>query len=53
MSVLGSFVPCLFFTTIEHRPTIQAQRDDANTKGQTGRRDIYDALLKRLDDTPT
>lgn len=42
----------MFFTTIEHRPTIQAQRDDANTKGQTGRRDIYDALLKRLDDAP-
>jgi integrase len=42
----------MFFTTIEHRPTIQAQRDDADTKGQTGRRDVYDALLKRLDDTP-
>ena len=42
----------MFFTTIEHRPTIQAQREDADTKGQTGRRDAYDALLKRLDDTP-
>jgi hypothetical protein len=41
-----------FFTTIEHRPTIQAQRDDADTKGQTGRRDVYDNLLRRLDDTP-
>lgn len=41
----------MFFTTIEHRPTIQAQRDDANAKGQTGRRDVYDTLLKRLDDT--
>ena len=43
----------MFFTTIEHRPTIQAQRDDAHTKGQTGRRDAYDTLLKRLDDNPT
>ncbi|HET7475853.1 MAG TPA: site-specific integrase [Dermatophilaceae bacterium] len=42
----------MFFTTIEHRPTIQAQRDDAHTKGQTGRRDVYDTLLKRLDDSP-
>ncbi len=41
------------FTTIEHRPTIQAQRDDADTKGQTGRRDVYETLLKRLDDTTT
>lgn len=43
----------MFFTTIEHRPTIQAQRDDADTKGQTGRRDVYDTLLKRLDDGTT
>ena len=42
----------MFFTTIEHRPTLQAQRDDADTKGQTGRRDAYEALLKRLDPTP-
>jgi len=42
-----------FFTTIEHRPTIQAQRDDADVKGQTGRRDVYDNLLRRLDETPT
>ncbi len=42
----------MFFTTIEHRPTIQAQRDDADTKGQSGRRDVYDNLLRRLDDTP-
>ncbi|MGV9714339.1 tyrosine-type recombinase/integrase [Gordonia sp. NPDC003424] len=41
----------MFFTTIEHRPTIEAQRDDADAKGQTGRRDVYDNLLKRLDDT--
>ena len=43
----------MFFTTIEHRPTLQAQRDDAAAKGQTGRRDAYEALLKRLDPTPT
>lgn len=42
----------MFFTTIEHRPTLQAQRDDADAKGQTGRRDVYDALLKRLADAP-
>ncbi len=42
----------MFFTTIEHRPTIQAQRDDADAKGQSGRRDVYDTLLRRLDDTP-
>ena len=42
----------MFFTTIEHRPTIQAQRDDAELKGQTGRRDIYDTLLNRLAEAP-
>ncbi len=42
----------MFFTTIEHRPTIQAQRDDAEAKGQSGRRDVYDNLLRRLDDPP-
>ena len=42
----------MFFTTIEHRPTIQAHRDDADAKGQTGRRDVYDTLIKRIDDTP-
>lgn len=42
----------MFFTTIEHRQTIQAQRDDADAKGQTGRRDIYDTLLNRLADAP-
>lgn len=41
----------MFFTTIEHRPTIQAQRNDADAKGQTARRDVYDNLLKRLEDT--
>lgn len=42
----------MFFTTIEHRDTIQAQRDDANTQGHNRRRDAYDALLSGLDDTP-
>jgi integrase len=42
----------MFFTTIEHRPTIQAQRDDAHAKGQTRRQEVYDTLLARLDDLP-
>jgi integrase len=37
---------CTFFvTTIEFRPTLQAQRDDAASKGQTGRQKVYDGLL--------
>ena len=45
---------CTFFvTTIEFRPTLQAQRDDAESKGQTGRQKIYDGLIKRLDQTGT
>jgi hypothetical protein len=45
---------CTFFvTTIEFRPTLQAQRDDAARKGQTGRQKIYDGLLQRLDQTGT
>lgn len=45
---------CTFFvTTIEFRPTLQAQRDDAAAKGQTGRQKIYDGLLQRLEDTGT
>jgi integrase/recombinase XerD len=40
---------CNFFvTTIEFRPTLQAQRDDAASKGQIGRQKIYDNLLNRL-----
>ena len=43
---------CTFFqTTIEFRPTLQRQRDDADTKGQIGRKKIFDGLLSRLDDT--
>jgi hypothetical protein len=45
---------CTFFvTTIEFRPTLQAQRDDAARKGQTGRQKVYDGLLQRLDQTGT
>ncbi len=41
---------CSFFvTTIEFRPTLQRQRDDAATKGQLGRQKIFDSILDRLD----
>jgi integrase len=41
---------CTFFqTTIEFRPTLQKQRDDAATKGQLGRAKVFDGLLARLD----
>jgi hypothetical protein len=41
---------CTFFvTTIEFRPTLQAQRNDAEKKGQLGRKKIFDGLLDRLD----
>jgi hypothetical protein len=42
---------CTFFvTTIEFRPTLERQRDDAAAKGQIGRQKIFDGLLHRLDD---
>ncbi|MGH8885836.1 MAG: tyrosine-type recombinase/integrase [Egibacteraceae bacterium] len=42
---------CTFFvTTIEFRPTLQRQRDDAAEKGQLGRQRIFDGLLTRLED---
>ncbi len=42
---------CTFFqTTIEFRPTLQAQRDDVTAKGQVGRQKIFDGLLARLED---
>lgn len=45
---------CTFFvTTIEFRPTLKAQRDDAERKGQLGRKKIFDGLLNRLDQTGT
>lgn len=41
---------CSFFvTTIEFRPTLQRQRDDAATKGQLGRQKIFEGILDRLD----
>jgi integrase/recombinase XerD len=43
---------CSFFvTTIEFRPTLQRQRDDAARKGQIGRQKIFDGILNRLDTT--
>ncbi len=40
---------CTFFvTTIEFRPTLQKQREDAVAKGQVGRQKIFDGLLGRL-----
>ena len=40
---------CTFFvTTIEFRPTLQKQREDAVAKGQVGRQKIFDGLLDRL-----
>jgi integrase len=43
---------CTFFqTTIEFRPTLQAQRDDAADKGQVGRQKVFDGLLARLSQT--
>jgi integrase/recombinase XerD len=40
---------CTFFvTTVEFRPTLQRQRDDAASKGQVGRQKIFDGLLARL-----
>src|SRR5438270_393652 len=41
---------CTFFvTTVEFKPTLQRQRDDAASKGQVGRQRIFDGLLSRLD----
>lgn len=41
---------CSFFvTTIEFKPTLKRQRDDAERKGQIGRQKIFDGLLGRLD----
>ncbi len=41
---------CNFFvTTIEFKPTLRRQRDDAADKGQIGRQKIFDGLLNQLD----
>jgi hypothetical protein len=40
---------CSFFvTTVEFKPTLLRQRDDALAKGQIGRQKIFDGLLGRL-----
>jgi hypothetical protein len=40
---------CTFFvTTIEFKPTLRKQREDAAAKGQIGRTKIFDGLLDRL-----
>jgi site-specific recombinase XerD len=40
---------CTFFqTSIEFRPTLQAQHDDAETKGQDHRADLFNQLLNGL-----
>lgn len=45
---------CTFFqTTIEFRPALLAQRDDACAKGQTRRAAIYDQLITGLDTDTT
>ncbi|ROP33687.1 tyrosine-type recombinase/integrase [Couchioplanes caeruleus] len=42
---------CTFFvTTIEFRPTLERQRNDAAAKGQVAREQIFDGLLTRLDE---
>jgi hypothetical protein len=41
---------CTFFqTSIEFRPTLQAQHDDATAKQQTHRADLFNTLLQRVD----
>jgi hypothetical protein len=41
---------CTFFvTTIEFRPTLEKQRDDAASKGQVARQQIFDGLIDRVD----
>lgn len=41
---------CTFFvTTIDFKPTLERQRDDADAKGQVGRKRVFDGLLARLE----
>jgi integrase len=43
---------CTFFqTTIEFKPALQRQRDDAADKGQLGRQKVFDGLLSRLEES--
>ena len=42
---------CSFFvTTIEFKPTLRRQRDDAAEKGQIARQKLFDGILARLED---
>jgi integrase len=42
---------CTFFvTTVEFRPTLERQRDDADRRGQVGRKKLFDGILARLDE---
>lgn len=42
---------CTFFvTTLQFKPTLTQQRDDAKAKGQIGRQKIFEGLLKRLEE---
>lgn len=41
---------CSFFvTTVEFRPTLERQRDDATARGQVGRQRIFEGLIARLE----
>jgi site-specific recombinase XerD len=40
-----------FHTSIEFRPTLQAQHDHAATHGQPGRQELFTRLLSQVDDT--
>jgi len=43
---------CTFFqTSIEFRPTLQAQHDDASTKGQEHRAELFTNLLNKVDES--
>ena len=43
---------CTFFqNSIEFRPTIQAQHDDAANKGQEHRAQLFDQLLSNVNDS--
>lgn len=42
---------CQFFvTTLDFKPTLERQRDDATKKGQIGRQHVFERLLARLDE---
>lgn len=45
---------CTFFvTTVEFKPTLRRQREDAHNKGQIGREKFFDGRLNRLDNDQT